>query len=397
MGLFTKTPEQQAEAAWRIRAKAEPHKCRMEAIRQGDVLHFDYLSQMKKCSNEQRREVIREIATNNAFAMLSIFVKKNGISCFNDNSHGGDAWHVMNALALSSKHETEAFHAFLLVTARTDKNISQYITLHGLAEAYARNGARDKLEETVKRMGSEGLKAHIGGLLSAATESKSEDVFNYIAGFAKNYDVGSYCLERLLGKTVHDGQADRSATLISLGAKIKNEMGILAGKNADKKTLQILKDRGFTYRGSAFRAEWDVELKLGTITPETDNFMWQLSQDKTIEKAAAPMEKKEIPQEKTIAPVKVVPVIPVIAADMDIRSDTVTLPNGLSMTTVFNFASQQQIVVVEKLNPPMMTTTVIHFADLPDHAALQAAEQKLIAENRRSDLHRGVSFKQWKK
>lgn len=387
MGLFSKTPEQQAEAAWKKNADRKPHECRIAAIREGNMPHFKYLSKIGKCTQLERRETLREIARSNAVEMLQLLIKQNGAGCFDfGDSYSLDAWFTMDVLGIAANHETLECHDLWLATALQNKKVNAHISNGEIDCAYARRGALAMLKKSIKRIGSENLKSHMPDLLIAATMSKSDDVFNYIFDFAKNYEFeNASFLTNSLEISVKKKRLERSAKLIQIGAKFTNGMGLSAAENKDKDMLLFLKEQGFDYHKKAFRSDWEVMRQMGSITEDINTFMRDIAGEQKEEKDPTPAKTEEAPLGSAAPSFDA-------AREMDILTDTAALSSDLSMTTVFNFVSQQQIVIVVNVNPPLMTTTITPFFKIEDARIIEQAEQKLIAENRRSDINRNDFF-----
>jgi hypothetical protein len=68
----------------------------------------------------------------------------------------------------------------------------------------------------------------------------------------------------------------------------------------------------------------------------------------------------------------------------DSFSETLRLPEGRTLTTIFNFATQQQTVIAERVladenTTPAMAVTVRDFADIADMSVIERAHERLVA------------------
>lgn len=376
MGLFSKTPEQKAEAAWKKRAKEKPKLCMEEAIEDNDYDHYRIL--LGKMDKLGKFETVKKIIECDAIDLLDHFLtSSHGFAALSDASKRKDM--LVNLLVYASKYTADNCYEMLFEYAENFGDIHADLARKMIAKDLDRN-----LSALLYDMDQDELEAELTSFLSAA-EKSSDDVVEVLLEHAARFpdtELGEHLLS-----ACWDENISRVKMLLNAGAtpEYNSYQPIAyAVSGQSEEILRLFRDKGFDFKGETFEKIGGLEDFARTDAQKT--FVKQfMGMDDPV--SDAEMSAGEIADDQTC-------VIPanLHSPAIDILEEVVTLHDGKKLTNVFNFVNQQQTVIVEKPNSSLMTATIENF-DRLSPALLLRAEEMLVAMKRRSDQNKIIFFK----
>lgn len=371
MGFFDKkTPEEKAELEWQKSIKGSEIEAFKEEIYAENYKRVAYIAANKKSfSAPEFDEVMKVIAARDdmqAYALFYAaradnmteqkkgFVVKHVIEC--------DAEKIWGHLSDNWDHVELATHAVL-------------------------QGHEERVPELCERIASAKKEtSRYYDRLYDVSQTLSDDYFVIVlktlreVGYDRFNTHGtptSWLGTKMLEQQCAMGTLSRVSALLASGVEKSDAAFLNAMHNGHIVVLQKLIDCGLNPKAYASKIKTFLHCTEG-LSAEYRDYLSNIAKEK--QKKDTPSSLMQESDDGYISP------------DIDMLSKTVTLPNGLSLTTVFNFAHSEKILVTERADPPLMTTIVTAFSDMTDPRQIQAAEEKLVKMNRRSDVNRGGYF-----
>jgi len=199
--------------------------------------------------------------------------------------------------------------------------------------------------------------------LSIASDTSAEHV-KFVLQFFEPSPETHKTLNQALARAAAEGSKERVNLLLAKGANIDHGNGETLWLAVHNNRFEMIDH--LLSRGADLAAYGDALLmKLREKNPQSPVMDYL---DRIHQKALAQKEKRRLEQERFSL------------AGPETLAETLPLPSGGTLTLLFNFATRQQIIVVQE-NPAAKQKAsfqVINFADIENHEAVERAAKKLI-------------------
>jgi ankyrin repeat protein len=199
--------------------------------------------------------------------------------------------------------------------------------------------------------------------LSIASDTSAEHV-KFVLQFFEASPETHKTLNHALARAAAEGSKERVNLLLAKGANIDHGNGETLWLAVHNNRFEMIDH--LLSRGADLAAYGDALLmKLREKNPQSPVMDYL---DRIHQKALAQKEKRRLEQERFSL------------AGPETLAETLPLPSGGTLTLLFNFATRQQIIVVQE-NPAAKQKAsfqVINFADIENHEAVERAGKKLI-------------------
>lgn len=334
-----------------------------EAVAENKPLRVRYLMKKHQPKREMRFDLAKAAVSAKAGAALAEVIAQRGFD-FTDSTQGD-----IHRLKLLLK----------TAVAGRDLEVWKALCLQNATESHATVG-----DELPARMTAEaGWRDGLGWQLDHAG-AKDTDVFNialrhmrdhsaedlaFVLSWTAKFTAHGAALNTALKRSAEEGAVDKLALLLDKGADPNDEAG-----------AALYQAMAFSHR-AAFDLLVERGGKLDVYGPDLlTRLRQQNPQSPLIAHVASlvggKIEEAEVARAQSRLGQRYHLVTP------DTFSETLHLPEGRSLTTVFNFSTRQQTTIAERVlredAAPVMAVTVRDFDDIADQAVIEQAAHRLV-------------------
>lgn len=203
-----------------------------------------------------------------------------------------------------------------------------------------------------------------------ATAKQAPEDLAFVLSWAHKFSNYGHAFSAALATTVEDGAFEKTRLLLDKGADPNADAGyilFLALSRGQQQVFDLLLEKG----GDLQRFGRDIETRLKQETPTAPLLPYLVDKLSGVEAQSAALTAQKQAEEryKLLSP--------------DSFSETLHLPDGGRLTTVFNFGARQQTTIAERLMPgqeqPAMSVNVRDFDEIAGPDTVERARQRLIA------------------
>ena len=224
--------------------------------------------------------------------------------------------------------------------------------------------SRDFLRFHLDEMGS----SHTFGECIKAIGLQSTEELRFILAWSENFENTQYAIDSALVSVAEAGDADKTKLLLENKADPNYSGGISFLRAVEKGNREIidllLPHMDLETHGESLMGE----LRGKRVDPSKIDWL-----EKTVNEAVSAARARKSRENYTLV-------------DADTLAETKQLPSGMKLTTLFNFKSSQQTVIVEKAGEKeSLAVAVKDFNEIGNDAFIEAMRLKLVELGGKAD------------
>lgn len=336
------------------------------AVQENQPARVDYLLQNHKVNRGLHCTLVTDAVGYDSGAALEILLKKRGFDLTDSGSKDKMQVHEFFATAGFNKN-LSAWKALSQYNAENPSSCGAISPETPVKKAIAQQwheAVRSELDRT---------SATEAGIFSAAViaavKQTPEDL-SFVLSWAHKFSGYGHAFSTALATAVEEGALEKTSLLLDKGADPNTDAGyilFLALSRGHQPIFDLLLEKG----GDLQRFGRDIETRLKQEAPTAPLLPYLVDKLSGVEaqSAALTAEKQAAERYKLLSP--------------DSFSETLHLPDGGRLTTVFNFGARQQVTIAERLIPgqeqPAMSVNVRDFDEIAGPDTVERARQRLIA------------------
>jgi len=336
------------------------------AVQENKAERVKYIFQNNKLSRTLHRDLTQLAATHKAAEALDVLLAKKDFD-FTDSSEG-DRQHAAKLFETALATKDLATWKVMVVRNAASAASGSLSETWPLKQAMAQNW-RDAISAELDRVSATDIDFFAVAVDRVLT--RPDDDLAFVLAWTKKFAKHGPVLDRGLRECSKTGAQAKTRMLLDKGADPNTETGYALFQSLSgghKEIFEMLVDAG----GKLDVYGQDILTRLRQEQPKSD--MLPYLSDKigrvVAEVAAEEAQKNLHNRYHLITP--------------DSFSETLRLPEGRTLTTVFNFATQQQTVIAERGQThesaaPAMAVTVRDFSDIADMSVIERAQDRLVA------------------
>jgi hypothetical protein len=336
------------------------------AVQENKAERVKYIFQNNKLSRAMHRDLTQLAATHKAAEALEVLLLKKDFD-FTDSSDG-DRQHAVKLfdIALTAK-DMATWQVMVLRNASTSASGSLSDTW-ALKQAINHNW-RDAISAELDR-----VSASDTDFFATAVEhhlQRSDEDLAFVLAWTQKFTKHGPVLDHALQECSKTGAEEKTRMLLDKGADPNTETGYALFQSLSrghKDIFEMLVEAG----GKLDVYGQDMLTRLRQEQPKSDLLPYLADKIGTVVAAVVAEETQKNLKERyhLVTP--------------DSFSETLRLPEGRTLTTIFNFATQQQTVIAERAPAnetaaPAMAVTVRDFSDIADMSVIERAHERLVA------------------
>lgn len=337
-----------------------------EAVQENKAERVKYIFQNNKLSRSMHRDLTLLAAEHKAADALDVLLVKKDFD-FTDSSDG-DRQHAAKLFEIALRAKDMATWKVMVVRNASSDASGNLSETWPLKQAMNHNW-RDAISAELDR-----VSASDTDFFATAVErhlQQSDEDLAFVLAWTQKFTKHGPVLDRGLRECSKTGAQEKTRMLLDKGGDPNTETGYALFQSLSrghKEIFEMLVDAG----GKLDVYGQDILTRLRQEQPKSE--MLPYLSDKigvvVAEVTAREAQKNLNDRYHLVTP--------------DSFSETLRLTEGRTLTTVFNFATQQQTVIAERVwaaenAAPAMAVTVRDFSDIADMSVIERAHERLVA------------------